>query len=178
MTITERLNLFFYKSKCIKVIIVDVNKRLNTYIVKKDDNDYFSIGSRTYAVSFNAVYISNGIPAYIYYYDNPSAITQEELAFENLPLDMKNTKKKPKVTSADFYNAIEESLLSKIIRYAEDGDKKIINSVYIMGGINLLAIVGGLYYLYTMIDSISIIVLESFDLLQAIKDAIINGVGN
>jgi len=178
MTIKERYNLLFYKSKCIKVIIVDVNKRLNSYIVKKDDNDFFSIGNRTYAVSHEAVYISKGIPAYIYYYDNPSAVTQEELAYQQMPVDLKETKLRPEVSSADFYNAIEETLLAKIIRYAEDGDKKIINAIYIMGFINLMVVAGATYFLFTMIEKILIFIEENEAIIEAIRDMLINGVGN
>lgn len=178
MTIKERYNLFFYKSKCIKVIIVDVNKRLNTYIVRVDDRGYFSIGERTYAITYEAVYISNGIPAYVYYFDNPSAVNQEELIYQNFPIDVRKTKNKPKVSSADFYNAIEESLLSKIIRYAEDGDQKIINTIMIAGGINLLAVLGGFYFLYTLLDKLSIYSVEILEILNMIKDALISGVGN
>ena len=178
MTIKEQVNLLFFKSKCIKVIIIDVNKRLNSYIIRVDDKTHFSIGERSYAISYGAVYVSKGIPAYVYYFDNPSPVTKEELVYQTLPVDIKQTKTKPKVSSADFYNAIEESLLSKIIRYAEDGDKKIINTILMVGGANLLVVAGGIYFLYTLLDKINVFISENENLLELIKDALIRGVGN
>ena len=179
MTIKERFNLFFYKNSCIQVIIIDVNKRLNSYLVKTDNNDFFSIGTRTYAVCYNAVYInSKGIPAYIYYYDNPSAITREDLEYEILPIDLKNIRKKPKVSSSEFFDAIDESILSKIIRYQFDGDKKIINTIMISAGVVILVNLAGMYFLYTLLDNIILFITENEDLLEVIKDALRSGVGN
>ena len=179
MTIKERFNLFFYKNSCIQVIIIDVNKRLNIYLIKKDNNDYFNIGYRTYVISYNAVYItSKGLPAYIYYYDNPSAITSEELAFEALPLDVKSIRKKPRVSSSEFYDAIEETILSKIIRYQFDGDKKILNTIMISAGIVLIVNIIGMYFLYTLLDKILLFIAENEDLLEIIKDYLVRGAGN
>lgn len=178
MTILEQFNLIFYKNQCIKVIIVDTNKRVNTHIIKLDDSNLFSVGQRTYLIDYVAVYLSKGIPTYFYYIDNPSPVTKEELMDHTRPLDIKEASMKIEVSSAELYNAIEETVLAKIIRYAEDGDKKIINTIFAMGGINLLVLIGGLYFLYMQLEKVIIFIAENEDIIKAIKEILITGVGN
>ena len=178
MTILERYNYLFNKSKCIKVIIVDTNKRVKTYIIRVDDRPYFKVSERTYVINFNSVFMSGGIPTYFYYIDNPNSISKRELSKHQQPLSPEEASRKIDVSSSELYTAIEETISAKIIRYAEDGDKRIINTIFLMGGINLLAVAGGMYFLYTQLEKIILFIAENEGIIQAIKDMLINGVGN
>lgn len=178
MTINERINLIFNKKKCIRAIITDTNKRVNIYIILIADKKMFNLGDRTYLIDYDAVYISNGLPTYFYYVDNPEPITKTELKDYINPLDVEIASRKLPISSAELYNAIEETISAKIIRYAEGGDVKIINTILIMGAINLLAIGGCTYFLYTTINKIWLFILENDQLISAIKDALISGIGD
>lgn len=178
MTITERYNLFFNKEKCIKVIVTDRNKRVKTYIIKIGDQPIFSIGNRSYVIDFNSVFMSNGLPTYFYYIENPASISSEELKISLLPADMQKASQQIDINSALFYDAIEETITRKIIRYAEDGDKKIINTILFTGLGLFLGMAGGMYFLYMQIDKVLLFIAENKDVIQLIKESLISGVGN
>jgi len=178
MTILEKYNLLFNKSKCIKAIVVDTNKRVKIYIIRVDDSPYFKINERTYVINFNSVFLSKGLPTYFYYIDNPNSISKRELSKHREPLSPEEASRKIEVSSSELYTAIEETISAKIIRYAEDGDKRIINTILLMGGSNLLAIAGGMYFLYTQLEKIILFIAENEGLIEAIKDMLISGVGN
>lgn len=178
MTILERYNYLFNKSKCIKAIIVDTNKRVNTYIIRIDDNPYFKVGERTYMINFDSVFLSKGLPTYFYYMDNPISISKDEISDHLQPLSPEQASRKIPISSSELYTAVEETITAKLIRYAEDGDKRIINTIFLMGAINLLVLIGGGYFLFTQLENILIFITENEDLIQAIKDMLISGVGN
>ena len=178
MNLKARFNLLFYKNQCIKVIITDLNKRVKTHIVKIDDNKDFNIGERTFMINYDAVFMSGSLPTYFYYISNPTSISIKELKKHNQPLDPEEASRRLDVSSDDLYTAIEETISSKIIRYAEDGDKRIINTVYMMGAMNLLATLGIGYFLYTTIEKVLTFFAENQMLIEAIKNALVNGVGN
>lgn len=178
MKLIEKWNLLFYKNQCIKVIITDVNKRVKTHIVKIDDNKSFNIGERTFMINYDAVFMSGSLPTYFYYISNPTSISKRELEKHIHPLDVEEASRKLPISSDDLYTAIEETISSKIIRYAEDGDKKIINAIYMSGGMNLLATLGMGYFLYTTLEKVLTFFAENQVLIEAIKNALVNGVGN
>lgn len=178
MTITERLNLFFNKEKCIKVIITDTNKRVKSYIIKIGDNNTFNVGNRTYVINYESVFSSNGLPTYFYYIENPASVSTEELRISLLPLEMQKASMQIEINSSEFYDAIEETITRKIIRYAEDGDKRIINTILLTGLGLFLGMAGGMYFLYMQIDKVLIFIAENRDVIQLIKESLISGVGN
>ena len=178
MTVIELYNLVINKGKCVKVVIVDTNKRVKNYIIRVDDRMIFSIGNRSYVLDYDSVYLTSGMPTYFYYIDNPTSISKNELKKKNTPLDMKEASMKIPITSKELNTAIEETISDKIIRYAEGGDKKIINTILLMGGMNLLVVAGIGYFLYTMLEKIWNFVFEKGDILQSILDMLSSGVGN
>ena len=102
----------------------------------------------------------------MYYYDNPE------------PLSLREGKIVGEINSTKLYDAIEETIISKLIRYAEDGDKKIINTIMIFGVMNVLAIGIVGYVLYTQIQGILDFINENSDVMKAIKEMLINGGAN
>lgn len=178
MNLRERYNILFNKNQCIKVIITDVNKRVKTYIIKIDDKKFFKVGERTFMINYDAVFMSGSLPTYFYYINNPTSISIKELKKHHLPLDTEEASRRLPISSDDLYTAIEETISSKIIRYAEDGDKRIINSVYIMGVMNLFATLGAGYFIYMSIEKVLTFFAENQLLIEAIKNALVNGVGN
>ena len=177
MTIIERMNLLLNKSKCIKVIITDTNKRVKIHIIKIEDNNMFNIGERTFTINYDAVFISNGIPTYFYYIDNPNTISVRELKKCLQPLDPELASQNIEISSSNLYTAIEETIARKIIRYAEDGDKKIINTIIMMGVMNIFAVLGIGYFLFINIEKILNFIIENESLIRAIRDSLINNAG-
>ena len=177
MTIIERMNLLINKNKCIKVIITDTNKRVKTYIIKIDDNKSFNIGERTFVINYEAVFNSNGLPTYFYYIDNPNTISALELKKSLKPLDPEIASQIIPITSGNLNTAIEETISKKIIRYAEDGDKKIINTIIMMGVMNIFAVLGMGYFLFMNIEKILNFIIENESLIRAIRDSLINNAG-
>ena len=178
MNLNERMNLFFYKNQCIKVIITDENKRVKTHIVKIEDRKMFSINKRTYVIDILSVFYSGSLPTYFYYINSPNSVSVRELKKHNDPLSVEEASRKIDISSSDLNTAINETISSKIIRYSEDGDKKIINTIYIMGGLGIFATLGSAYFLYTAIEKINTFIEEYGHLLPVIRDAVINIIGN
>ena len=171
------MNLLFNKKRCIKAVIVDTNKRIRMYVIRIDGATHFNIGKRTYIINYDAVYLSGSVPTYLYYVENPNAVTEKELEDHLMPVDMQLASKKIDISSTELYNAIEETISAKIIRYAEDGDKKIMNSIYIVGGIIWLSLVGGGYFLYTMLEKIWLLLKENEVTIKSIIDFLMGGDG-
>ena len=178
MKISERINLLINKNQCIKVIITDENKRVKTHIIKIDDNKMFSIKKRTYIIDIKSVFYSGSLPTYFYYISNPNSVAISELKKHLIPLSPEEASRKIDISSSDLNTAINETISEKIIRYSEGGDQKIINTIYIMGGLGILATLGSTYFLYTSIEKINIFIEEYGHLLPVIRDAVINLMSN
>ena len=177
MNLKERYNLFFNKNKCIKVIITDTNKRVKSYIIRIDDDKSFNVGERTFMIDLKTVFYTNGLPTYFYYIDQPNSISKEVLKKSLKPIDVHNASFLIDVSSSDLYVAMEETITKKIIRYAEDGDKKIINTIFMMGIINVLATLGASYFIYMAIEKVLVFFAENELLIQSIRDFLINSAG-
>jgi len=178
MNLIERFNILFYKNECIKVIITDTNKRVKTHIIRIKDKEIFSIGERAFIINYEAVFYSNSLPTYFYYIDNPLTISKIELKKALKPLDTEVASQYIEISSEMLHTAIDETIARKIIRYAEDGDKKIMSAIYMMGIVNVLATVGGLYFVYSTVDKVLQFLNEHEQIINAIRDALIGGVGN
>ena len=176
MNITDRFNLLFNKNECIKVIITDVNKRVKTKIIRIKGDKMFNVGKRTYVIDLDKVFFTNGLPTYFYYIENPDSISKQAIKKSLQPA---NTYEASiiDITSSDLNTAVEETITKKIIRYAEDGDKKIINTIFMMGGINILATLGGSYFVFMTVEKVLNFLLENELLIEAIKDFLINSTG-
>ena len=177
MNLTARFNLLFNKNECIKVIITDINKRVKTHIIRIKNDKSFNINKRTFVINYDAVFYSKGIPTYFYYIDNPVAIKSDELKKSLEPLDTNIASKLIPISSSDLHTAMEETISEKIIRYSEGGDKKIINTILLMGGINILATLGGSYFLFMNIEKILNFLIENEPMIKAIRDFLVNSSG-
>lgn len=177
MNLKASFNLLFNKNECIKVIITDTNKRVKTHIIRIKDDKSFSIGERTFMIDYKSVFYSKGIPTYFYYIDNPLTISVTELKKSLKSLDPKLASQLIEVSSTDLHTAMEETISRKIIRYAEDGDKKIINTIFMMGAINILATLGGSYFVYMTVEKVLDFMIVNEPLLNAIRDFLINSTG-
>lgn len=183
MNLKERFNVLFFKNEMIKVIITDVNKRVNTHFIRIKDQTDFNIGERSYLIDYDKVFNTNGMPTYFYYIAKPNSISKESLSKGVKPLDVEASSKYDvldldQVSSKNLHTAIEETISSKIIRYAEDGDKKIINTILLMGIFNIFATLGGSYFIYITIEKVLNFVAENDILMKSIIDALASGVGN
>lgn len=178
MNLTARINLLFFKNQCIKVIITDINKRVKIHIVRIEDATNFNIGERTFVIDYDNVFMSNGLPTYFYYMENPVSISKEALEKSLEPLDPEIASRFIEVSSSKLYTAIEETISKKIIRYAEDGDKRIINAIYMMGGITILVVAGIGYFNYMTVEKILQFLNEKEQILQMIYDNLRNTTGN
>ena len=177
MNLTARLNLLFNKNECIKVIVTDTNKRVKTYIIRIKDEKSFNIGERTFMINYKSVFYSKGLPTYFYYIDNPLTVSKDELKKSLKNIDMKYASQLIDVSSTDLHTAMEETISRKIIRYAEDGDKKIINTIFMMGGMNILATLGGSYFVYMTVEKVLDFITLNEPLINAIRDFLINSTG-
>jgi len=179
MNLTARFNLLFNKNECIKVIITDVNKRVKSHIVRIKNDKSFNIGERTFMIDFKAVFYTKGLPTYFYYIENPLAISSEELegSLGEKALDPMLASKLIDVSSTDLHTAMEETISKKIIRYAEDGDKKIINTIFMMGAINVLASLGIGYFIYMTVEKVLDFMATNEPLISAIRDFLVSSGG-
>lgn len=177
MNLTARFNLLFNKNECIKVIITDTNKRVKTHIIRIKDEKSFNINERTFMIDYDSVFYSKGIPTYFYYINNPLTISKIELNKSLKPIDPKIASQLIEISSTDLHTAMEETISRKIIRYAEDGDKKIINTIFMMGAMNILATLGGSYFVFMTVEKVLDFIAVNEPLLKSIRDFLVNSTG-
>lgn len=177
MNLTDRFNLLFNKNECIKVIVTDINKRVQTHIIRIKNDKSFTIGNRTFMVNFKSVFYTKGLPTYFYYIDNPVAISDKEFKTSLKPLSPEYASKIIDISSSDLNVAMEETISEKIIRYSEGGDKKIINTIFLMGGMNILATLGGSYFVYMTVEKVLEFIAANENLIKAISDYLANSIG-
>ena len=177
MNLTDRFNLLFNKNECIKVIVTDINKRVKTHIIRIKNDKSFTIGKRTFMIDFKTVFYTKGLPTYFYYINNPIAISTNEFKTALKPLSPEYASKVIDISSSDLNVAMEETISEKIIRYSEGGDKKIINTIFMMGGMNILATLGGSYFVYMTVEKVLDFIALNEHLIKAISDYLANSIG-
>ena len=166
MTFKEKMNMFFNKKKMIKALIVDHANKVRTYYIKIDTDDHFNVGERRYDIDNESVVYSKGIPTYFYAVENPKPINPHEELWTSTPL-----------TSDDYFIAINTSVTKDILKYSGKKNENANMTLVIGFTVLFLAIAGGLYYIYNELLPIIEYIETNKDLMEAIRESILNGGG-
>lgn len=140
MTFKERMRLIFQKSKCVKVFLYHKDMRVTEHVVIPEDGK-IAINGKGYVIDSTRVFAHKGIPSLAY---------AEETAEPINPLDIS---KSSKLSSKDFYNAIENTVIQDVIKQSQETDDTA--KYAIVGGlISLLAVGAGAYFISEMIGEL------------------------
>jgi len=132
----------FNKSKAFKVYLYHKDRRVTDHIVVVKDGK-FRIKDNGYIVNPERIFFEKSMPCAIY-----SASIAEPIN----PLDINE---KSKLSSMDFYNAIEATVVQDIIRSSGGKiDTTLLIAIVLMGAVILCGLALGIYYLSDLINAI------------------------
>ena len=165
MTIKERLNLTFHKKEMVKIYIIDEANRVHLHYIRMGDKSRFTLyDDRMFDVNNKAVTYDKGLPTYFYSINNPEPVDPHEEGL--LP---------NQVTSESYYNAINNEVLGDIIKYSKGKKQDQNGMLMIMLIVVIIGMLGGFYYLYTLIAEIQAFNNEYKDVFDAIRQALLGG---
>ena len=145
-------------SKAFKVYLYHKDRRVTQHIVLPKDGQ-FSIKGNGYLVNPERIFFEKKVPCAVY-----SAAIAEPIN----PLDMNE---KSKLSSQDFYNAIEARVVQDIIRAGNKNDNMMVMIGVIASLAAICAVVYAIYYLGGLIEAQS-------TALEALKQLITTGTIN
>ena len=161
MTFKEKWWLLTKKKDCMRILIFRDDKRVDEKIVLVKGNK-FEIGEEMYSVESEKVRFHGGIPFLVFLNNNPEALNPSDIQKSN-------------ISAEEYYGAINQNIMIQILRYASDGDKKILNAIYIANFVGVGVLGLGLYLLFDKISIILSHVEEIKALLEQIQQIINSG---
>lgn len=144
MKFSDKMRGFFYSSKAFKVFLYRKDRRLTDHIVIVKDGK-FKIEGNGYIVNPERVFFEKKMPCSVY---------SECIAEPINPLDIDE---RSKLSSRDFYNAIEATVVQDIIRSSGGKlDATMLMAIILVGAVVIVALVFGIYYLSDLIKTIDL----------------------
>ena len=142
MNFSDKMRLAFNKSKCFKVYLYHKDRRVTSHIVIPK-NSQFKLLDNGYIVNPERVFFEKNTPCSIY-----SASIAE-------PINPLSIDERSKLSSRDFYNAIEATVVQDIIRSSGGKlDTTTLMAIILVGVVIVVALVFGIYYLSDIIKAI------------------------
>lgn len=165
MTFKEKINLWFHKNECFRITLFDDAKRVTKKIVRiKSGDKTIDLGSVSYVIDPEKVYYDEGIPSSIYHISNPLPINPETSKSDDMKSQTMNQMFKTKIVGDMIEGASEEGVSLK-------------NIIFLGVAITVVALGIGLYLLYQEVQVIVEYIEENDDVIELIKDFLLNNGG-
>jgi len=140
MGMDENLKRMMYPSSVFKAYVFHKDRRVSQHIVLPKDGK-FTIKGNGYIINPQRIFMDKNMPSAAY-----SASIAEPIN----PLDMNE---KSQLSSQDFYNAIESTVVQDIIRSTGKQDNTMMMAVMMVGVLSLVGMIFLAYYLGGLIEA-------------------------
>lgn len=134
MKLSQQINIAMHPNDAFKVYLYHKDRRITQHIVYPKEGK-FKIKGNGYIVNSDRVFFEKKTPTSIY---------SAQIAEPINPLDINE---KSNLSSQDFYNAIEATVVQDIIRAGAKQDNSQMMMMMMMVGIVVVVVAGGIYYL-------------------------------
>lgn len=154
----EKITIALNPSKAFKVYMFHKDKRVTQHVVIPKDSK-FSLKGNGYVINENRVFFENKVPCSVY-----SSTVAE-------PINPLSINEKSTLSSQDFYNAIEATVVQDIIRSTGKKDTNMTLFVLMMGCVTVLAVVFGIYYITDILSTQSAQIQLLSSAIEALKNS-------
>lgn len=161
MSISQQLYVAMHQKDAFKVYLYHKDRRITQHIVVPREGK-FKIKGNGYVINSERVFFEKKVPTSIY-----SASIAEPIN----PLDINE---KSALSSQDFYNAIEATVVQDIIRASTKQDNTMLMMMILLGGCTVMAMAVGVYYISNLIASQSSQISSLTTAVEALKATLAN----
>lgn len=162
MNLKCKINLMFRKNKVIKINVFMPDRRYKTY-VRELNNSTITLDNCEYVVRHDLIYFENGVATLNYLYDNPEAFNMNTGNIEGT------------LSASQINTILDNKIFDNLIREMKNKDQKVINTILLVGGVLLLAILGGLYFVYDQVLMLDEYIRSNQPLWDSLRDLLLNG---
>lgn len=168
MTFKERMNLLLHKEECMRVIMFDEAKRGSSRVIRVSRGQQYirlKDDETSYVIDSNKIQNMGGLPTLIYHFSNAVAIDPMESKSEDM-------------SSQKLDKIFRTKIIQEMIHSAEEEGMTLKNLIFIAMGITIVVLGIGMYLLYKEITAVNEYIEANKDVIDLIKDYLLQNGGN